>query len=363
MEARVWRQVEAREEAGEAAARREAAEAVREAEERARLATLAAEDKAIRLQAELDRLQRRLTAEQQASRAVSRPARRPRRRRRPPANPPQISRHRDAVGRGRSPPLRAPGGGGGGGGSQRRATRRPTAAAAAAARSRRRRRWSRRCARSRRRRARRAGRGRGAPSPRLASSRVGRPRSRGHRWAPTASPRAAAAVGVAAAAAVECGGGGGGGGGAGGDGGDGALSDLVKWVCIRVPRRRLAAVRPHGPPYGRLPSSCPRACPGTPLLVPVPASARRGSGRRRPPTRSRCGRPSCVISCGAASPHRRPPRTATASLPSKSSPAHPIGWRGARAADGEVEAADGDRGDGPLLPPRALAASSFCVVS
>ena len=44
---------------GAETARREAAEAVREAEDRARQATLAAEEKALRLQVELDALQRK----------------------------------------------------------------------------------------------------------------------------------------------------------------------------------------------------------------------------------------------------------------------------------------------------------------
>ena len=51
VEARVRAQVEARaRRQGEQVARREAEEAIREAEERARVATLAAEEKAIRLQ-------------------------------------------------------------------------------------------------------------------------------------------------------------------------------------------------------------------------------------------------------------------------------------------------------------------------
>ena len=54
---------------GAETARREAAEAVREAEERARQATLAAEEKALRLRVELDALQRKFEEAQAAAAA------------------------------------------------------------------------------------------------------------------------------------------------------------------------------------------------------------------------------------------------------------------------------------------------------
>ena len=169
------------------------------------------------------------------------------------------------------------------------------------------------------------------------------------------------------------GGGGGGGGGAGGDGGDGALSDLVKWVCIRVPRGGVSRQSVlMDTPYGRFAVLVPAGLPpGTPLLVPVPAS---GAPTQigTPPTADRAlegakeaqlrdllrrgfSASEAAAYCDGVSPVEE-----LAELIRSEGVA-------LEAADGEVgEAADGD-GDGvtePLLPtPRAGGASSFCVVS
>ena len=78
VEARVRRQVEERaKRQGAEEARRKAAEQVLAAEERARLATLAAEEKAIKLQAELDSLQRKLEEAERAATATAEHARMP----------------------------------------------------------------------------------------------------------------------------------------------------------------------------------------------------------------------------------------------------------------------------------------------
>ena len=59
-----------------------------------------------------------------------------------------------------------------------------------------------------------------------------------------------------------------------GEGGEGALAELVKWVCIRVPRGRTGGTSVlMDTPYGRFAVLIPLGLPpGTPLLVPVPAS-------------------------------------------------------------------------------------------
>ena len=60
----------------------------------------------------------------------------------------------------------------------------------------------------------------------------------------------------------------------GGGEGSGALSELMHWVCIRVPRGPVGGTSVlMDAPYGRFAVLVPLGlAPGTPLLVPVPAA-------------------------------------------------------------------------------------------
>lgn len=218
VEARVRRQVEERaRRQGAEAARREAAEAVLAAEERARLATLAAEEKAIRLQAELTQLQRRL---EEAERSA--------------AVPPPPGGHPGGAGEGAIE--RAAEGDEEDEDEDEEQVEHAVAAVEAAYREElAEREWERRAVSA------------AGDLPDIPD---------GH------TLLSATAVG-----SIEGEGGGG--------EGSAALNELVKWVCINVPagsgmRRRSVLM---DTPYGRFAVLIPSGlAPGTPLLVPVPAS-------------------------------------------------------------------------------------------
>jgi hypothetical protein len=248
VEARVRRQVEERaRRQGAESARREAAESVMAAEERARVATLAAEEKAIRLQAELDALQRRLEEAQRAAARSGAPT------------------GEAEGGDGGDGGQRRGGGGGGGVGAYAddedeeedeggRAVEQAVRAVEAATRE----------------------------------------EIESIEWARRAVSASGdfpevPATAVLSATEVDHSYGGGGGGGEGREGAP--LSELIRWVCIRVPRGRISSRRSvlMDTPYGRFAVLIPAGLPpGAPLLVPVPASgapAQIGSSNAPPRTR------------------------------------------------------------------------------
>ena len=256
VEERVRRQVEERaRRQGAEAARIEAAESVRAAEERARLATLAAEEKALRLQVELDALQRQLEEAQAAAAASSTYA--------DAAVGPSSANLFDETGAydvGGGDAAHGSGRGGGGYESEELtdgeeavelAVRRVEEATLEEFSARQ---WMRRAA---------SGDFPEIPPPPTVTPTLLNATPVGRRGGGSDH----AAVGPDQDA----------------PNGGGALSELVRWVCIRIPPRATAGETAlMDTPYGRFAVLIPAGLPvGSPLLVPVPAGATHEDNERR----------------------------------------------------------------------------------